>query len=121
METTMRGRKTAASCIALLLLAGTIQAAHGERWVHAGPVDSSIWYDADSVRPTADHLIGVWVSTGPHRTNPAAGGVTSYPTYSIINCRTRTAGSKMSLDLGGALQPFAASSGIGELIAKFCT
>jgi hypothetical protein len=111
----------AAPCIALVLVAPTFQAAHAERWVQAGPVESSIWYDADSVRPTSDHLIGIWVSAGPKRTNPGADGMTSYPTYSVVNCRSRTAGSKMSLDLGQALQPFAPDSGMGELIAKFCS
>ena len=120
-ETAMRGRKTAACCIALVLAAPTIQAAHAERWVQAGAVDSSFWYDTDSVRPTTDHLIGVWVSTGPERTNAGTGGMTIYPTYSVVNCRSRTAGSKMSLDLGQALQPFASGSGMGELIVKLCS
>ena len=120
MAPAMRGRKTVACCIAMMLVMPNIQAAHAERWVQAGPVDSSFWYDADSVRPTSDPLIGVWVSTGPNRTNPGADGTTIYPTYSVINSRSRTAGSKISLDLGQALQPFAPSSGIGELIAKFC-
>ena len=114
-------RETAACCIALALVAPTIQPAHAERWVRAGPVDSSFWYDADSVRSTTDHLIGFWVSTGPNRISSGTDGMTIYPIYSVINCRSRMAGSKMSLDLGEALQPFAPSSGMGELIAKFCT
>jgi hypothetical protein len=114
-------RKLAAPCIALALVAATIGAAHAEHWIQASATDSRVWYDADNVRATTNHLIGIWVSTGPNRTNPGADGVTSYPTYSVVNCQSRTAGSKMSLDLGQALQPFAPSSGMGELIAKFCS
>ena len=55
-ETKMR-RETAACCIALALLAPAVQAAHAERWVQAGPVDSSLWYDADSVRSTTITLL----------------------------------------------------------------
>ena len=117
----MRGRKAAACCSVLMLMVPTIQAAHAERWVHAGAVDSNFWYDADNIRPTTNGFIGVWISTGPSRTIPGAGGMTIYPTYSVINCRERTAGSKISLDVGQALQAFAPTSGMGELIAKLCS
>jgi hypothetical protein len=117
----MRERRVTALGIILMLAVTAIQPARAERWVQAGPTNSSFWYDADSIRQTTDHLIGFWVSTGPNRTSPGTEGVTNYPTYSIINCRERTAGSKMSLDLGQTLQRFAATSGRGELIEKLCS
>ena len=116
----MKRMKAAGSCIILVLAACTSENAFAEHWVQASPTDSRVWYDADNVRPTADGLIGVWVSTGPKRTNPGVDGMTSYPTYSIINCLRRTAGSKMSLDVGKTLMPYASNSGMGELIEKLC-
>ena len=114
--------KGATVAIGVLMLAvSSVQSAYAERWVRAGQPDSNVWYDADSVRPTTNGLIGVWVSTGPNRLNPGANGRTVYPTYSLINCPQRTAGSKISLDLGQALQPFAPDSGMGELIAILCS
>jgi hypothetical protein len=112
--------KLAASGLALVLAAFASAAAHAERWTQASPTDSRVWYDVDSVRPTSDHLVSVWVATGPHRTNREPSGGLSYPTYSIIDCRQRTAGSKMSLDSGKGLEPYAANTGMGELIEKVC-
>ncbi len=117
----MRRSELVASNIVVAIAAFTGQAAHAERWIQVTPTDALVWYDADNVRPTANHRIGVWVSTGPHRTNPGANGVTSYPTYSIIDCRQRTASSKLSLDLGKASMPYASNSGMGELIEKLCS
>jgi hypothetical protein len=117
----MRSRKAAAYLGGCVLAVAVAQTAHAERWVQTGGADLRFWYDADSVRlTTTDRLIGVWVSAGPNRVNPGPNGTTVYPTYSIINCRERTAGSKISLDLGQALQSFAPNSGMGELIAKLC-
>ena len=112
--------KFAASCMVLLLAASASENAHAERWLQASQADSRVWYDADNVQPTADGLIRVWGSTGPNRTNLRADGMTSYPTYSIINCLRRTAGSKISLDSGEELMTFASNSGMGELIEKLC-
>ena len=109
------------SCAALALAASTLKTARAERWVRASQLDSSVWYGADNVRPTAGGLIGVWVSTGLNRTNLGADGVTSCPAYSIIDCRQRTAGSKLSLDMGTALAAHAPNSGMGELIEKLCS
>ena len=113
--------KSTASCVVLVFAVSASEDARVEHWIQASPTDSRVWYDADNVRPTANGLIGVWVSTGPNRTNPQADGVTSYPTYSIIDCRKRTAASKMSLDLGESLIPYASNSGMGELIEKLCS
>jgi len=118
---TMRRASFVVSSIVLVLAASTPENAHAERWVQASPADARVWYDADNIRPTGDGLIGVWVSTGPKRTNTGTDGKTSYPAYSIINCSQRTAGSKMSLDLGEASIPYASNSGMGELIAKLCS
>ena len=117
----MNARCAVACCTVLVFMASAIHGVHAERWVQAGPIDSQFWYDTDGIRPTADRLIGVWISGEPNRTNPGTGGMTIYPTYSIINCRERTAGSKISIDLGQAPQPFAASLSMGELIAKLCS
>jgi hypothetical protein len=112
----------AAACFAALVLVGTtIRAAHAEQWVQASSADSTFWYDTDSVQLRTDHLVGVWISTGPTRTSVGTSGITIYPTYSVINCGSRTAGSKMSLDVGQALQSFAPNSGMGQLIAKLCS
>jgi hypothetical protein len=116
----MIARHAVACCIVLVLAASANHAAYAENWVQAGPEESRLWYDADSIRPTAQGLIGVWISSSPNRTSPGARGVTIYPIYSIINCRERTAGSKLGIDLGQAPQPFAASTGMGELILKLC-
>lgn len=116
---TMRHGTFIAPCAVVMLAAFTL-AAHAERWIQASPADSRIWYDAENVRLTTGHLMGVWISTGPHRTNPGSDGTVSYPTFSIIDCRQRTAGSKMSMDLGKALEPYAANSAMGELIEKLC-
>jgi hypothetical protein len=118
---TMRRTNFAASSIVLVLAASTPENAHAERWVQASPTDARMWYDADNIRSTGDRLIGVWISTGPNRTNTGTNGKKSYPVYSIINCRQRTAGSKMKLDLGEALIPYASNSGMGELIEKLCS
>jgi len=47
--------------------------------------------------------------------------MTGFPTYSIINCQRRTAGSKLSLDLGEALMPCSSNSSKGQLIEKLCS
>jgi hypothetical protein len=119
--TNLMSWKFATSCMVLLLAAFTSENAHAERWLQASPADSGVWYDAANVQPTANGLIRVWVSTGPNRTNLRADGMKSYPTYSIVNCRQRTAGSKLSLDSGKALMPYAPNSGMGQLIAKLCS
>ena len=116
----MRHGTFIAPCAVAMLAAFTLTA-HAERWIQASPADSRVWYDADNVRPTSSHLIGVWISTGPHRTNPGVDGTTSYPTFSVIDCRQRTAGSKLSLDSGEALAPYASNSAMGELIEKLCS
>jgi len=117
----MSATRAAAYCTVLVLVTTTNHAAHAEQWVQASSADSTFWYDTESVQLRTDHLIGVWISTGPMRTSVGAGGITIYPTYSVINCESRTAGSKMSLDIGQALQPFAPNSGMGQLIAKLCS
>jgi len=117
----MRRMKLAGSCIVAMLAMSTSEAAHAERWIQASPTDLHVWYDADNVRPTVGGLIGVWISTGPNRTNLGADGITSYPTYSMIDCRQRAAGSKLSLDLGKALVAYAPNSGMGELIEMLCS
>src|ERR1043165_4869206 len=76
----MKRVKAAGSCMVLVIAACTSENAFAEHWIQASPTDSRVWFDADNVRPTADGLIGVWVSTGPNRTNPGADGMTSYPT-----------------------------------------
>ena len=118
---TMRRTSFAASSIVLVIGASTLDNAYAERWVQASPTDARVWYDTDNIRATGDGLIGVWISTGPNRTNTGTDGKTSYPAYSIINCRQRTAGSKMRLDLGEASIPYASNSGMGELIEKLCS
>lgn len=120
-QTSPMSRMFVTSCVVLLFAASASETAHAERWLQASPTDSRGWYDADNVRLTTDGLIRVWVSTGPSRTNLRADGMKSYPTYSIVNCRQRTAGSKLSLDSGEALMPYASNSGMGQLIAKLCS
>jgi hypothetical protein len=119
-ESKMSIRIAAAGCMALILMASTIRTAHAEHWVRSGP-DSQIWYDEDSVRPTGTNLIGVWISSGPNRTNPGAEGKTIYPIYSMVDCRDKKAGSKISIDSGEPLQSFAPASGMGALITKLCS
>ena len=111
----------AALCTVLVLAASASESARAEHWIQASPADSRVWYDADNVRLTSNGLIGVWVSTGPNRTNPRADGTTSYPTYSIIDCRRRTAGSQLSVSSGQALMSYSPNSGMSELIEKVCS
>ena len=110
-----------ASCVVLVLTGSASENARAEHWIQASPADSRVWYDADNIRSTANGLIGVWVSTGPNRTSSRADGTTSYPTYSIIDCRHRTAGSQLSLHKGEASISYASNSGMGELIDKVCS
>jgi hypothetical protein len=107
-------------CIALTILGAAIEPASAERWVESGPTDSRIWYDADNVRVTGNGLIGVWISKGPNRINPDTNGGAIYPTYSIVDCRDRTSGSKLAIDSGETAKSFPADSGMGELVAKLC-
>ena len=116
----MRRMTLAISCI-VVVFASALQGVHAERWLQASPTDPRVWYDADNVRPTGDHLVGVWISTGPNRTNPGTDGAKSYPTFSVIDCRKRTAGSKLSLDSGQALETYTSDSAMGELIEKLCS
>jgi hypothetical protein len=105
--------------LALTAFAGEV--AHAERWIQVDPGNQHLWYDVDSVRPAANGFITVWMSAGPTRTVSSPDGKTTYPTYSVIDCRARTAGSKFSFDLGETLQSFEPSSAMGELIAKLCS
>ena len=104
---------------ALLAFAGG--GAHAERWVQIDPENQQLWYDADSVRPGPNNLITVWISASSARTTPGPDGTTIYPALSVIDCRARTAGAKISFDLGEPLQHYDASTGMGELIVKLCT
>jgi hypothetical protein len=114
--------KSASTWFCILALAAFAgQAAHAERWVQINPEDQHLWYDADSVRPAPNGLVTVWMSAGPTRTIPGPDGTTIYPTYSVIDCRARTAGSKASFDLGEALQAYDPRSSMGELITKLCS
>ena len=113
--------KSTASCVVLVFAVSASEDARVEHWIQASPTDSRVWYDADNVRPTANGLIGVWVSARPNRTTQGADGMTTYPTYSIINRQRRTAESKSSLNLGEALMPYASNSGMGALIEKLCS
>lgn len=94
--------------------------AKAENWVAVGPIDSMIWYDTQTVRTTSDLLIAVWLSDGPARTQIGTDGRTSYATLTLINCRDRKAGSKLSLDGGTPLKDYAQGSSMGALIAKLC-
>ena len=116
---------TARRCIALAafllpLALLNVSTAHAENWVEVGPAGSTLWYDAQNVRMTSDRLIGVWLSNGPARTEAGANGLTNYPTYTLIDCKNRKAGSKLSLDGGKPLQIHAVNSSLGALIAKLC-
>jgi len=104
----------------LLLAASGMESAHAERWTQASPTVIDVWYDADNVRAGAGQLISVWVSTGPNRTNIGRDGKTVYPTYTIIDCMLRTAGSKLSLDMGTPMVSHGANSGMGKLIERLC-
>jgi hypothetical protein len=117
----MTRRKAAAFCSIVALLAFVTRPAYAERWVQIDPEDPHLWYDADNVRPTANGLVTVWISAGSTRTVAGPDGTTIYPTYSVIDCRARTAGSKISFDLGEALQPYDPTSSMGELIARLCS
>jgi len=83
----MRPTRPSLSCILLVLAASAAQSANAERWIQASPVDSRVWYDADDIRLTSGGLVGVWVYTGPSRTNTEADGMKHYPSYSIIDCK----------------------------------
>lgn len=79
-----------------------------------------MWYDADNVRDTTTGLVGVWLAAGPKRITTAQNGNTTYPTYSVIDCKESTAGAKISLDAGISLRHFEANSAMGGLITKLC-
>lgn len=113
-------RLAAACCMVLAIMASALRPAYAEHWVQSGP-DSQVWYDEDSVRPTGNNLLGVWISSGPNRTNPGVEGKTIYPTYSMVDCRDKKAGSKISIDSGEPMQSFAPDTGMGALIAKLCS
>ena len=117
----MKRRAVTVHCGILLLLALASQTAHAERWVQVDPKDAHLWYDSDSVRPTTNSIIMVWISAGSTRTVPGPEGTTIYPTYTVINCRERTAGSKISFDFGESLQPYDPTSSMGQLIAQLCS
>lgn len=117
----MTARKAALYCSIAALLAFASQPSYAERWVQVDPADPNLWYDADSVRAMPNSLLTLWVSSGPSRTGRAPDGTAIYPTYSVIDCRGRTAGSKINFDLGQPLQPYDPSSSMGELIAKLCS
>ncbi|HEV2667407.1 MAG TPA: hypothetical protein VG324_20995, partial [Blastocatellia bacterium] len=53
------------ACFGILALFAFASQAHAERWVQINPEDQHLWYDADSVRPTPNGLITVWMSAGP--------------------------------------------------------
>jgi hypothetical protein len=116
----MTRTKAAAFCSIVAFVAFVTQPAYAERWVQIDPEDAHLWYDADNVRATSNGLVTVWISAGSARTVPGPDGTTIYPTYSVIDCRARTAGSKISFDLGEALQPYDPRSSMGELIATLC-
>ena len=114
-------KQVSACCGAVALLLCASEAAHAERWVQVDPENQHLWYDADSVRPAPNSLITLWMSAGANRTVTGPDGMTVYPTYSVIDCRARTVGAKINLDLGEPLQAYDASSSMGELIAKLCS
>ena len=116
---TLKQASTYCWVVALLLCA--TEAAHAERWVQIDPENQHPWYDADSVRPAPNSTITLWLSAGSNRTVIAPDGMTIYPTYSIIDCRARTAGAKINFDLGEPLQSYDGSSSMGELITKLCS
>ena len=94
--------------------------AQAENWVAVGPVDSALYYDTQTVRTTSDRLIAVWLSNGPARTQTGADGRTDYAILTLVDCKDRKAGSKLSLDGGTPLKGYALSSSMGALIAKLC-
>ena len=110
-------------CIALaafLLPLSLALPAEAENWVAVGPTDSMLWYDTQTVRTTSDRLIAVWLSGAPARTQIGTDGRTSYATLTLIDCKDRRAGSKLSLDGGTPLKDYALASSMGALIAKLC-
>ena len=110
-------------CIALavLLLPLALNGrAEAENWVAIGPTDSALWYDTQTVRTTSDRLIAVWLSNSPARTQIGADGRTDYAILTLIDCKDRKAGSKLSRDSGNGLQSYALGSSMGALIAKLC-
>ena len=117
----MTSKQVSACCGVVALLLCASEAAHAERWVQVDPDNQDLWYDADSVRPAPNSFITLWMSAGAHRTVTGADGMTVYPTYSVIDCRARTAGAKINFDLGEPLQPYDGSSSMGELIVKLCS
>ena len=114
-------KQVGAWCGVLALLVFGSEAVHAEQWVQVDPENQRLWYDADSVRPAPNSTITLWISTGSNRTATGPDGMTIYPTYSVIDCRARTAGAKINFDLGEPLQPYDASSSMGELITKLCS
>jgi hypothetical protein len=119
----MRSGRLRVALMGLLLLplmTWTASAAQAEEWVAVGPAGSTLWYDSERVRITSDRRIAVWLSNAPARTETGANGITNYPTYTLIDCKDRKAGSKISLDNGKPLQVYAAASSMGALIAKLC-
>ena len=93
-----------------LLLDGPAQA---ENWVAVGPGDSALYYDTQTVRTTSDRLIAVWLSNGPARTQTGADGRTDYAILTLVDCKDRKAGSKLSLDGGLPLKGYALNSSMG--------
>ena len=114
-------KRASAWCGVVALMAFASEAAHAERWVQIDPENQNLWYDADSVRPAPNSTITLWISAGSNRTAAGPDGMTIYPTYSVIDCRTRTAGAKINFDLGEPLQTYDGSSSMGELITKLCS
>jgi hypothetical protein len=108
------------ACAAFLLPLLLGVPAQAENWVTVGPTDSALWYDTQTVRTTSDSLLAVWLSGTPSRTQIGADGRTSYATLTLVDCKTRKAGSKLSLDGGTPLKGFALGSSMGALIAKLC-
>ena len=114
---------SARQCIVLaafLLPVSVCVPAQAENWVAVGPTDSTLWYDTQTVRTTSDRLIAVWLSNGPARTQIGTDGRTNYATLTLIDCKDRKAGSKLSLDGGTPLKDYAQGSRMGALIAKLC-
>jgi hypothetical protein len=107
----------ATAFLPLLLLCVPAQA---ENWVAVGPTDSAIWYDTQTVRTTSERLLAVWLSDSPARTRIGADGRTSYATLTLVDCKARKAGSKLSLDGGTPLKGYALDSSMDALIAKLC-
>ena len=109
-----------AGFLSLALAALSVPGAQAENWVVVGPTDSALWYDSQNVRFTSERLIAVWLSNSPSRTETGADGRTNYATYTLIDCKNRKAGSKLSRDNGKPLQNYEIDSSMGALIAKLC-